>query len=417
MSFLDEFNPMEDLPPDFFLIMYGMRRSGKTTALLHMLESMESRFKHHKVAVFTATGKDNPKQWSNFPQNSVFSDISRIDSKVRELIDDQRKDIIEEVKRQVAQKRMKLPGAPDQTRGNKVKNGTLSGLSNNVKKKDAKENRKSKRRKKDNVDVIPLEADNGPDNDLERFPGEIQKSKEMNKPLTVDDILTIRREEDLDETTFPHLLVILDDVVSENTLRFSPHLNQLAVSGRHLFITVVLLSQCVCGSGSVPPIIRCNSDYIMVVKNPRSRNERKLLEEQYLTASNDQNAGKEGLRILEEVTDVKFRALVINVSADGTRFTDYMTKYGPVPAPPDNVSKDFKLGTSKQWEDDEKRRREPAFTSKDFMKEPPKGPDLQAIDSGRFSVGHSHGVPGDVHRSRGIEKFISRHAEFLDPFF
>jgi hypothetical protein len=346
--------------------------------------------------------------------NAVHNDVSKIDQGVRELIDKQRMDLQEEVKRQFAQRRMKPPKAPDQNRDDKVQNETLSGLNDNVKKKDPKPR---KRRKKDNMDVIPLEADKGPDNDLDRFPGEVSASVEENRPLTIDDIMAIRREEELDESTFPHMLVILDDVVSENSIRHATALNQLAVSGRHLFISVIILSQCVCGSGSVPPVIRNNADYIMVVKNPRSRNERKLLEEQYLTASNDPAAGKEGLRVLEEVTEVKFRILAVNVSADGNRFQDYLFRYGPVPAPPDNVSKGFRLGTEKQWEDDKKSKREPAFTSKDFLKEPPKGPDLQAIDSGRFGVGNAHGIPGDSHVSRGIERFVSRHSEFLDPFF
>ena len=414
MSFLNEFHPETDLPPDFFMIMYGMRRSGKTTALMHMLESMKDRFKFHKTHIFCATGCDNPGQWKNFPLSAVHSDVSKIDQNVREIIDKQRMDIQEEVKRQFAQKRMKPPNAPDQNRDGKVQNETLSGLKDSVKKKEPKSR---KRRKKNNTDVIPVEPDKGPDNDLERFPGEVSAMHEENRPLTVDDIMAIRRDEELDETTFPHVLCILDDVVSENSIRHAQALNQLAVSGRHLFITVIILSQCVCGSGSVPPIIRNNADYILVVKNPRSRNERKLLEEQYLTASNDPAAGKEGLRVLEEVTEVKFRILAVNVSADGNRFQDYLFRYGPVPAPPDNVSKGFRLGTDKQWEDDKKSQREPAFTSKDFLKEPPKGPDLQAIDSGRFGVGNSHGVPGDTHRSRGIERFVSRHAEFLDPFF
>lgn len=414
MANLDKFDPMSDLPPDFFLIVYGMRRSGKTTMLTHMLEEMKERFEKHKAFVFCGTGCDNPKQWRNFPMTSVKHDITKIDSEVGRIIEKQREDINEEVKRQFSEKRMKLPGAPDQNRDGKIQNETLSGLRDNVKKKKPKA---KKRKRGDNTDVIPEEAEKGPDNDLERFPGELHQSLRENRELTIEDIMKIRRDEELDETLFPHVLIVLDDVVSENTIRHSPHLNQLAVSGRHLFITVIVLSQCVCGSGSVPPTIRINSDYVIVVKNPRQSTERQMLKEQYLTAGNEKTSGNEGLMILQEVTGVPFRALVVNVSADGTRFRDYLYTYGPVPKPPDHVSKDFRLGTEKQWEEDEKTRREPQFTSKDFLKDPPKGPDLQNIDSGRFGVGNSHGVPGDNHQSRGIQRFKSRHAEFLAPYF
>lgn len=413
MANLDVFNPTEDLPPDFFLVMYGMRRSGKTTALLHMLESMGERFKHHKVQIFCKTGKCNPKQWRNFPLNCVHTDISKMDAKIRDLIDKQQHDINEEVKRQFAQKRLKHPSAPSQKMDKKIKNDTLSGLSDNVKKKGPK----PKKRRKNNTDVIPLEGDKGPDNDLERFPGEVSQAREVNRHLTNDDILKIRREEDLDESTFPHLLCIFDDVVCDNSIRFAPHLNQLAVSGRHLFITVIMLSQGVCGSASVPPIIRINADYIMVVQNPRSKNERTLLKQQYLTASEDEDSGNEGLRLLAEVTSVEYRSLACKVGGGASSFKDYLFTYGPVPAPPKNVSPGFRLGKQSQWDEDEKCSREPAFTEKDFLKEPPKGPDLQQIDSGRFSVGHTHGTPGDMHQSKGIERFVSRHAEFLEPYF
>lgn len=406
MATLDRFIPETDLPPDFMMIMYGMRRSGKTTALMHMLESMKKRFEKHKAHVFCGTAQDNPKQWKNFPMNCVHGDISKIDEGIGKIIDEQREAIQEEVKRQMSDKQVQAPAVPDQTNDKKVKKGALSAV----------KSRKRKRGK--NHGVIPVEGDKGPDNDLERFPGEVVTNNDNgNREMSVEDLMMARRDNDLDETLFPHVLLVLDDVVSEETIRHSPRLNQLAVSGRHVFISVVILSQCVCGSGSVPPTIRNNSDYVMIVKNPRSSSERKLLREQYLTASNKKEAGAEGLRVLEAVTSVKFRILVINVSADGAQFRDYLFTYGPTPPAPDNVSAGFRLGTEAQWDADKKSKREPQFTSKDFLKDPPKGPPLQQIDSGRFSVGASHGVAGDVHLSRGIQRFVSRHAEFLDPYF
>lgn len=411
MSGLDVFEPNEDLPPDFLMIIYGMRRSGKTTALLHMMETMQERFSKHKAYVMCGTGCENPKQWKNFPRTSVFTDIPKIDERVQEIIDEQSAAIQEEVKRQFAEKRMQVPRAPNQNRDDMPKNGKMKGggLSKNAKKKTPK------KRKRGNVDAVPVEGEKGPDNDLERFPGELKQSTHENRDLTVDDIIEIRRTTELDETLFPHVVIFLDDVVSESSIRNAPSLNRLAISGRHLFITLIILSQCVCGSASVPPTIRNNADYVLVAKNPRSRNERKLLEEQYLTTSMDEGGkGKTGLKILQEVTSVKFRMLGIAVSADGMEFKDYLFQYGPTPEEP---SENFRMGTKEQWEKDNKRKREPRFTSKDFLKDPPKGPDLQNIDSGRFRVGGRHGIPGDTHQSRGVERFVSRHAEFLDPYF
>jgi len=432
MSQLEEFHPLTDLPPDFMMIMYGMRRTGKTTALMTMLESMNSRFEKHKVFVFTGTGDDNPLQWKNFPLSSVNTDISNIDRSIGEIIENQRSDIKEEVKRQISAKNMNASRNPpddgkkvdkEESReafeASKGKKKRKNGKDDDGKKKKKKRNaRGNEEKEKEGVSVVPVEPDKGPDNDLDRFPGELRNMRRDDRPLTDADIMRIRRDGNIDDSTMPHVLVILDDVVNDSSIRHSPNLNKLAVSGRHLFITAIILSQCVCGSGSVPPAIRINSDYVLVVGNPRSKNERQLLLEQYLSISNERANGLEGLRIMADVTRVKFRILAINVaSSTATHFRDYLYKYGPVPSPPDNVSEDFRMGTEKQWEADVSGERKPAFTNSDFLKDPPKAPNLQAIDSGRFSVGHRSGIPGDVHVSKGIDRFVSRQAEFLDPFF
>ena len=101
---LPQFDPSTDLPPDFMLIMYGMRRTGKTTALLHMLEGMQDRFKHHLVHVFSGTANENPAQWRNFPPGAVSADIAHIDASIGSILADQQEMIREEVKRQLGRK-------------------------------------------------------------------------------------------------------------------------------------------------------------------------------------------------------------------------------------------------------------------------------------------------------------------------
>lgn len=406
MSGLEEFNPMEDLPPDFMMIMYGMRRTGKTTALLHMLELMKKRFEKHKVFVFSGTAKDNPGQWRNFPMNVVHADISNIDRSIGEILEEQRAAIREEIVRQI----LSEEAVPKDESKDKEEKEPVPGAQ--------RKSKKRKRSKQDKPSAVPVESVKDPNNDLNRFPGELRRKLEDNKSLTERDIMEVRRQGLVDETTLPHVLIILDDVVNEGAIRHSPNLNGLAVHGRHIFISAILLSQCVCGSSSVPPAIRINSDFVLVVGNPRSKRERELLQEQYLTISNERSDQFDGLKILANITQVKFRILAINVASSTARsFSEYLFKFGPVPAPPNNVSKDFRLGTDAQWKKDEDMERKPQFTDKDFMKDPPKGPDLQNIDSGRFGVGHRSGVPGDAHVSKGIERFGNRHAEFLEPYF
>ena len=145
------------------------------------------------------------------------------------------------------------------------------------------------------------------------------------------------------------VLIILDDCVSENIVRHSPSLNTLAVSGRHIKISVVILSQVVSGSGSVPPIIRTQADTVFVVANPRSEVERKLLAEQYLTAENSFGGKQKGLAVLGAATSDQYRALVITTTdSSARRYVDYLFLYGPVP---EHV--DLRIGTEEQWAESE----------------------------------------------------------------
>ena len=131
------------------------------------------------------------------------------------------------------------------------------------------------------------------------------------------------------------VLLILDDVVSENAVRTSSYLRLLAIGGRHIMISCIILSQVVAGSASVPPSVRTQADTIIVVANPRSRVERELIAEQYLCAGNESNAKSIGLNLLSKTTEVEHRALVISTCAPNARaYPDYCFKVGPCPYPP-----------------------------------------------------------------------------------
>lgn len=339
MTSLPEFVPSRDLPADFMLIMYGMRRTGKTTALMHMLEEMKDRFRTHMVHVFSGTGNENPAQWRNFPPSCVSSDIAHIDSAIGSILNEQQELIRQEVIYQMQKKSYRHTSPERKKQKTKIDTGksTLKEVS----------------------DEPEIQNDTGKFRNVNN----IHKGDGYEESMTDNEIRELRRQGKIDEKRLPRRLIILDDVVNENSIRFSPNLNKLAVSGRHIFITCIILSQCVCGSGSVPPIIRRNSDYIMVVGNPRSTNERKLLAQEYLTISDEANATGTALRVLADVTQTKYRLFVIDVTnSTAKEFADFLFKYGPVPKPPDNVSRGFKLGTKEQWGEKEHHGdREPRY--------------------------------------------------------
>lgn len=328
-SILSLFNPSRDLPPDFMLIMYGMRRAGKTTMLLHMLEDMKDRFKYAQVHVFSGTADENPSQWKNFPPGHVTADIANIDVHIGDILRQQQEQIREEVQNQVRAKHIRVEGIHG-----KRKHGAAVPHA-----------------KKQKVKSLPQEA--AIHNDTPMFEQDpyvgVTAGEEMFE-LTDSQINELRRSGKIDESRFPRRLIVLDDVVNENRIRYSTNLNKLAVSGRHIFISCIILSQSVTGSASVPPIIRRNSDYIMVVGYPRSIHERKMLAEEYLTISNEGDASAKSLRILKDITQKPYRAFVISViNSTATEYNQFLFQYGPVPPPPRNVSKGFKLGTPDQW--------------------------------------------------------------------
>lgn len=326
---LSLFRPAEDLPPDFMLLMYGMRRAGKTTMLLHMLEEMKERFKFTQVHVFSGTADENPAQWKNFPPGFISADIANIDVHIGDILRQQQEQIRQEVQNQISKKHIQL----DQK-----------------KRKQTPTNPVAKRRKSviQPVGIEPEVQNNTKKYEQDPY-AEVSRGDDIYQ-ITVAQINDLRRAGKIDESRFPRRLIVLDDVVNENRIRYSQNLNKLAVSGRHIFISCIILSQSVTGSASVPPIIRRNSDYIMVVGYPRSVNERKMLAEEYLTIGNEADAKEKSLRVLKDVTQQQYRAFVIDVTnSTATEFNQFLFQYGPVPPPPRNVKKGFKLGTPEQW--------------------------------------------------------------------
>jgi len=255
---LYDLDPTHDFPENFFIIMYGLRRSGKTTMLRYMLWEMQALLDEYEIYLFSGTAEVSPEDYEYIPKKAKFPNVKEMEMDLQRLIS------------------------------------------------------KQKRRKKDK-----------------------------------------------DETK---ILLIFDDVVSESVVRHSDSLNFLAVGGRHINICVVILSQVVTGSGSVPPIVRTQADAIFVVANPRSELERKLLVEQYLTPSKLNEGHKRAEIILDSATAVQYRALVIMTNdSSARRLEDFLWLYGPVP---EEIDEDFRLGTEEQWENESDAENRPTKRQK-----------------------------------------------------
>jgi len=244
-----ELNPDEDIPDNFFIIMYGMRRCGKSTAMKRLLYDMRKRIKNYRAFLFSSTARIDPEQYDFIPKKFQYSDIEQLDDQLTYILDAQERTL----------------DVPQDQR-----------------EKVAKENK---------------------------------------------------------------VLIILDDVVNENTIRHSNKLNYLAVAGRHISASVIILSQVVHGSGSVPPIIRTQADMVMLCCLPRSSKERDLLCEWYLTTDKDKT---EAATVVEYFLSVKYRVMCVSMTDSSARRTkDFCFRYGPVPVPP--TPPGFKIGLKEQW--------------------------------------------------------------------
>lgn len=418
-SRMTQFHPNEDLPADFMLIIYGKRRTGKNTLLMHMLQEMRERFEHHTVTVFSGTAGAHPSQYKYFPPASVKADIGMLEQDLAELMDKQMENVHKEVRRQLFARRggAKLTRESDgktQMVHTKQGSGDGSGARAFEKTLPADEKKKnlarSKRKRSEKEDILVGGSDknkkyvvrNGrlveqtPQTTLElignskkmRSDGDEASNEDdgdegAESTITDDMVYQALRDDDYEKSLMPHQLIILDDVVDDNKVRYAPTLNKLAVSGRHWFFSVIILSQAVAGSGSVPPIIRINTDCVILVYNPRSMNERKLLSEQYLTPAGADS--KQGLMLMSEITRVPYRAMVIDsVNPNSRAYKDFIFMYGPVPAPPGNVDPDFRMGTEKQWNMPIPGMRTPVFDRGQEIFGHRSSENSNYINSGRF---------------------------------
>jgi hypothetical protein len=263
----------------------------------YLLGQMEERLKNTEVYVICQTLSVNPGQYDFIPKSAQFSDVENLDYRLGQIIETQKE-------------RMK---AYREAHGGKM-------------------------------DIPKLyDGDKGCDSD-DDAPG-CMKQTSMSRQAAMKEI----DDPDAfsDEQCKP-VLIIMDDCVNENAVRTSKNLSLLAIGGRHILISCIILSQVVAGSASVPPSVRTQADTVIVVAQPRSRNERDLIAEQYLTAGNEAGSKASGLMLMNKITEEPHRALVIStVSASARSYPDYCFKVGPCPFPP--VPDGFRLGTEEQW--------------------------------------------------------------------
>lgn len=341
---VQDWNPIESLPDHFLIIMYGLRRSGKSVLMRQLLYDIWPRIQAHQVFLFSQTCGVNSEQYEYLPGGEwKVDDISsgNLEVKLKEIIDSQKE---------------KLVGSEEQTGDGSKKRGHCDNKRSreSEEKKDDKKGGKKKRKRGRPKKSEAKEPDQAKDpvGYSRHLKSDTHANMRAQKGPGVDVEELIKEAEETEKTVegSKNVLVILDDCCNDNAVRYSPSLSYLATCGRHLKISILILSQVVHGSGSVPPVVRTQADTIIMVAQPRSMKERELVAEQYLTAENREGAKKAGLSLLETVTATPFRGFVIETQNNAARaYNEYIFGYGPVPFP--FPFEDWKCGLPVQFEE------------------------------------------------------------------
>lgn len=115
------------------------------------------------------------------------------------------------------------------------------------------------------------------------------------------------------------ILIVLDDIIISEAYRKSKILQEIAVSGRHLNIVVILISQ---DMTSIRPIIRKNA-FMVFAFQLASKKEREKLIDQFLSVESNRS----GDILYRKITDQKYQAIVINVHMVGCSLDQKVKKY------------------------------------------------------------------------------------------
>lgn len=115
------------------------------------------------------------------------------------------------------------------------------------------------------------------------------------------------------------VLIVLDDIIASPSYKKSKLLDEIAVSGRHLNFTLILLSQ---NFTSIKPIVR-NNAFMAIAFALASRKEREKFVEAFLAAESN----KSGDILFRKITEERYQSIVINVWKVGCKLDEKVKKY------------------------------------------------------------------------------------------
>lgn len=127
--------------------------------------------------------------------------------------------------------------------------------------------------------------------------------------------------ENKQEDKIQHLLFLFDDVISNPKIRSTPAFNSLFTLGRHIRISVIILTQCYGGRDGVGKAARNNID-LTISFFPQNVVDREAIVDQYLSTENS----KYGEEILRQITSEDYCAIAIVGRKPAMNYEDYVFK-------------------------------------------------------------------------------------------
>lgn len=134
----------------------------------------------------------------------------------------------------------------------------------------------------------------------------------------------------------PRCFCILDDCLYDSSWTRDKLMRLLFLNGRHWKILLIITLQYPLG---VPPILRCNIDYVFILREPSLGN-RKRIWENYASMF----PSLESFCSVFDQTSQNYECMVIHNNAKSNKITDQVFWYKAETRP------DFKLGSKEFWE-------------------------------------------------------------------
>lgn len=127
------------------------------------------------------------------------------------------------------------------------------------------------------------------------------------------------------------LMIVIDDCAADPSMRNSPALNELFISGRHINVGVIILLQNINARDSVPLPIRNNAT-LLLASRPRKHKDREYLVREWFSLSSE----KEGQSLLESLTMQEYNFAVVDLQkfATASTYKDFVFQYRAKPHQP-----------------------------------------------------------------------------------